>query len=119
MQFPQDLEASAIRTPGGEYAWSRSDALRATRALAAAGLAVLGGELWLVRGRKISGGFRTHSGSITTYHWASVREPMESWSDFLARSSFRSRPSKPCPPRGKSMLRLTLSFSTTSPGFQS
>ena len=59
MRFPNDLEAGAFRSRGGdgEYAWCRLDAERAAEFLAEPGAAILGGELWRVRGREIWPGF--------------------------------------------------------------
>jgi hypothetical protein len=86
MQFAQDLDASAHRTAEGEYAWRRPEALRAARALADSGLAILGGELWLVHGGEIHGVLPQRSGPPAVYHWESKRKPAESWAAFVARS---------------------------------
>ena len=86
MQFAQDLEASAHRTLGGEYAWRRPEALRAASALASAGFAILGGELWLVRGNEIWGALPQHAGPPAVYHWESERGPSEPWTVFVERS---------------------------------
>ena len=86
MQFAQDLEASAHRTLGGEYAWRRPEALRAASALASAGFAILGGELWLVRGNEIWGALPQHAGPPAVYHWESERGPSEPWTAFVERS---------------------------------
>ena len=51
--LPADLEQAAFRTGNGEYAWLPDDAIRAVRVLAIQGMAILGGELWAVRERKI------------------------------------------------------------------
>jgi hypothetical protein len=91
MQFAQDLETTARRSAGGEYAWRRSEALRAADALARAGCAILGGELWLVRGQDISGALPQRSGPPAIYHWGSERGSSESWSAFVERSRSESR----------------------------
>jgi hypothetical protein len=86
MQFPHDLEATARRTAGGDYAWPRGDALRAANVLRTAGMAILGGELWLVQGRAVSGLLPRATGLSSVYRWESERQPTESWADFVARS---------------------------------
>jgi hypothetical protein len=86
MQFAQDLEASAHRSVGGEYAWPRSEALRAAEALANSDFAILGGELWLVRGHEIWGALPQRSGPPAVYHWESKRGSSESWAAFVTRS---------------------------------
>lgn len=86
MQFPPELESSAFRTSGGEFAWRRPDAMQATRALAHAGFAILGGELWLIRGGEIFGVLPQHSGPPAVYHWVCERSPSEAWLSFVARS---------------------------------
>ena len=90
MQFSRDLETSAHRTATGEYAWRRPDALRAARALAGAGRAILGGELWLIRGSEIHGVLPQRSGPPGVYRWESERGASESWCEFVLRSCSES-----------------------------
>jgi hypothetical protein len=90
VQFTQDLEAAAFHTRGGEYAWRRADALRAACALGDAGIAILGGELWLIRGAEVLGLLPQHSGPAAVYHWECERKPAESWSEFVARACSES-----------------------------
>jgi len=90
MQFTQDLEASARRPAGGEYAWRRAEALRAARAVADSGIAILGGELWLVRDGEVHGVLPQRSGPPAVYHWESKRGPAESWTAFVERSHSES-----------------------------
>jgi hypothetical protein len=90
VKFTRELEAAAFRTSGGEYAWRKTDALRAARALADAGYAILGGELWLVRGSEVCGVLPQHSGPSAVYHWKSERKSSESWPDFVARAQSES-----------------------------
>ena len=86
MRFTRDLETSAHRSANAEYAWRRPDALRAARAVTDSGFAILGGELWLVRGKKIYGVLPQVSGPPGVYHWTCERHEDESWSAFVARS---------------------------------
>jgi hypothetical protein len=90
MQFAHQLEASAHRSSGGEYAWRRPEALLAARALADAGFAILGGELWLVHNGEIHGVLPQRLGPPAVYHWESKRLPAESWAAFVARSHTES-----------------------------
>jgi hypothetical protein len=48
--LPSNIENTAARL-GNEYAWRRADIPDAIRALEAAGLAIIGGEAWVVRRR--------------------------------------------------------------------
>jgi hypothetical protein len=87
MLFPRELEDSAFRSADGEYAWQRSEALAAVRALADKGRAVLGGELWLVRDGEVWGVLPQHSGPPAVYAWETERRPNEAWSAYVARAS--------------------------------
>ena len=84
--FPTELEASALRTPGGEYAWTRGDALRAVRVLSGSACAVLGGEVWIVSGDKVSGLVPAASGTPSVFRWEADRQLEEPWPDFVQRS---------------------------------
>jgi hypothetical protein len=48
-ELPAEWVAKAFRAYNGELAWVRSDVIEVSGILAAAGLAILGGEAWLVR----------------------------------------------------------------------
>ena len=52
----EELLSAAFRSGSGEFAWSKADAIEATRALAEANQAMLGGELWIVDGDAIIAG---------------------------------------------------------------
>ena len=84
--FPTELEASALRTPGGEYAWTRADALRAVRVLSGSACAVLGGEVWMVSGDKVSGLVPAASGTPSAFRWEADRQLEEPWPNFVQRS---------------------------------
>jgi len=90
VQFAEDLESSAHRTAGGEYAWRRAEALLAANALARASFAILGGEVWLVRGREVWGTLPQRSGPPAVYHWTSERLRLEPWPAFVERSRVES-----------------------------
>lgn len=85
-----DLLARAFRAGNGEVAWTREDAARAAEALADAGLAILGGEVWLVG----DGGWwdtriPTAEGDAAVHSWAPdppIRQDCESWAEFCART---------------------------------
>lgn len=90
MKFPPELEETAFRSANGEYSWERSEALHAVRILANSGRAVLGGELWLVRGREVSGMLPQRSGPPAVYHWETERRGNESWPAYVARACAES-----------------------------
>jgi hypothetical protein len=85
-----DLLARAFRAGNGEVAWTREDAARATDALADAGLAILGGEVWLVGdGGWWDARIPTADGDAAVHSWAPdppVRQDSESWAEFCART---------------------------------
>lgn len=86
MQFPPDLDVKAFHARNGERAWRRPDALAVARLLASEGLAILGGELWLIRGTTIIAGLRLRSGETAVYHWSCERASSEAWAAFVERS---------------------------------
>ena len=49
-------------------------------------VAILGGELWLVRGREIWGVLPSKVGPPGVYHWRSERRRSEAWNDFVERT---------------------------------
>ena len=88
--LPDDLVAAAFRARNGELAWTRPDAARAADALAAAGMAILGGEVWLAGD---DGWWEpripTADGDAAVFTWAP--EPPdwqdgEAWAEFCART---------------------------------
>ena len=102
VEFEQDLEAAAFRTLGGEYAWRRGDALRAASAVADRGFALLGGELWLIRGKEVFILLPQHSGPPALYHWECERKSSESWPHFVARARSESLSAiQALPPEGE------------------
>ena len=89
--LPDALLARAFRARNGDLAWTRDDALRAAEALAAGGLAVLGGEVWLVGDDGWwDARLPTDDGTPPAAHsWAPDppdRQDSESWAEFCART---------------------------------
>jgi len=85
VQFADEIETAALRC-AGQYAWRRADAIRAARALADAALAILGGELWLLRDTEVLGVLPQRFGPPLVYHWECEQGPSESWPKVAARS---------------------------------
>jgi hypothetical protein len=82
---PEELIASAYRrTDTGEYAWERSEALRAAQLLASRGHAIVGGEAWMILGGQVY--LLRDDREDGYYLWECVRQPRESWVAFVARS---------------------------------
>jgi len=90
MILPHDLETSAHRS-GEEYGWQRIDALRAVDAVTTAGLAVLGGEVWLVVGDSIWGVVPQRCGAPAIQHWSCERRGDEAWAAYASRSATEGR----------------------------
>lgn len=86
MRFPRELEDAAFRSVNGEYAWQRSEALAAVRVLADSGLAVLGGELWLIRDGEVWSALPQQSGRPAVNSWETERRPGEPWATYVARA---------------------------------
>jgi hypothetical protein len=86
MIFTDSLESSAFCS-GEEYAWQRADALRAVESIAAAELAMLGGEVWLVVGDTIQAAVPQVAGATAIEHWVCDRREGEAWHAYVARSA--------------------------------
>lgn len=86
MTFTESLESSAFRS-GEEYAWQRADALRAVESIAAAELAILGGEVWLVVGDTIQAAVPQVEGATAIEHWVCDRLKGEAWHAYVSRSA--------------------------------
>ncbi len=85
MQWPSGLMERAYRHPEtAELGWLRADALSATGLLASHGLAVLGGEAWMVLGA--SRYLLRHIGPEGYYAWHTRRAAGEGWDAFVQRS---------------------------------
>ncbi|MGI4791659.1 MAG: hypothetical protein ACRYFS_22785 [Janthinobacterium lividum] len=89
-----DLMAKAYRTSYGELAWKRGDAIEAAQALADAGLAILGGEVWYVlEDGTMYGtipGFVLEGGLGSVFRWVcepARRRSTETWQQFCARAA--------------------------------
>lgn len=90
--FPQDLLSLAYRSSNGELAWPRAALEEALQILAASGYAVLGVEVWLLRGNGSWTGIipQAKGGPPGVYSWAfqkSLRRGAETWSEFCHRAA--------------------------------
>ena len=90
MVLTQDLQSSAYRS-GDEYAWKRGDALRAIESLTTAGLAILGGEVWLIAGDDIVPIIPQKDGVAALEHWTCERHGGEQWRAYVFRSATEAR----------------------------
>lgn len=87
--FPADMPkevAAAALVVGREAAWQQSDCAAAIDALAGAGYAILGWELWLLgRAGRVQASIATADGSAI---WCASCEPLpeERWDDYVQRS---------------------------------
>ena len=88
MEFPLEIESKAFKAENGEYAWLKENIPAAVEALVQKGFAILGGEVWLVRGREINAAPLLKTGPCGIFHWESKRaDSSESWSQFVQRSA--------------------------------
>jgi hypothetical protein len=89
MEFSAELLTRAYRAQNGEYAWTRSYVGAAVAQLAAAGEAILGGEVWVVVGAKaILAIIPDRAGANKVYHWSvPSRGRNEPWPDFVRRAA--------------------------------
>lgn len=90
--FPQDLLRQAYRSSNGELAWPRAALDEALQTLVASGYAVLGVEIWLLRGNgSWTGIIPQANGSIPgVYTWAyqeSLRRGAETWAEFCKHAA--------------------------------
>jgi hypothetical protein len=83
-----NVEASALRSPSGESAWPRHQLDTAVDAIVAGGCAILGGEVWLVRGESITAGLRLRAGAQGGIGWQTDdRRRKEPWAEFVSRTA--------------------------------
>lgn len=92
MSLPDALLKRAFHSASGELAWTKDDAVSAARALCSLGMAVLGGELWLVDEEgHIRGSFQpAKGGPPAIYAWTvepAWRQDRESWRQFCYRAA--------------------------------
>jgi hypothetical protein len=85
LELPDDLRESAYRhAKTNEYAWQRSDALRAAALLASRSEAILGGEAWMLLGEQLY--LLTYDREEGYYGWECKPAPGEEWPAFVRRS---------------------------------
>lgn len=90
--IPAELLERAYYAPNGELAWTRPDAIAVAKILAAAGLVILGGEIWLTLGNGAWTGLipQADGGPPGVYHWEFepfAREVTETWRAFCTRAA--------------------------------
>jgi hypothetical protein len=83
--MPKGIAAAAL-VVGGEAAWLQADCAAAIEALAEAGCAILGTELWLLKDGRVQTSFETTNGFAI---WCTSCGPLpdEHWDDYVQRSS--------------------------------
>jgi len=88
-ELPQSITAVAFQAANGEFAWRRSNVPDALRAIAASGHAVLGGEVWVVAGDRITGLVPSCKGEPPgVWHGETLpRSAKESWADYCHRTA--------------------------------
>jgi hypothetical protein len=91
MTLPPELERAAFRCANGEYAWRPQDVPRAVKHLAESGVAILGGELWMVIEDAIYPIIPAVTGPPIVWTWSCDRQPDEPWLNYVARSAEAAR----------------------------
>lgn len=90
--LPTEITRVAFRATNGEFAWRRADLPTAIQAICRAGLAILGGEVWLVRGTAWTGLIPDRNSNVPgVWSWdTSVRQSGESWQAYCDRCASES-----------------------------
>lgn len=85
--LPPEITRTAWRSSNGELAWRRADLPAAIEAVSRAGLAILGGEVWLVRGTGWTGLIPDRRSDIPgVWSWdTSERRAGEEWQAYCDR----------------------------------
>ncbi|MDF2159065.1 Imm40 family immunity protein [Algoriphagus sp. CAU 1675] len=101
MQFSKDTIQNSIQSTSGEYAWRKSDVLKAINELADNDCAILGGDVWLLKNvyennqaplaqisqdNIVIGVIECKDGTTGVFNWYSNKTPKENWSDYVRRS---------------------------------
>ena len=90
-KLPTEILKKAFRASNGELAWAKPDAVEAATALAAHGMAILGGEVWSIQeGGRWQGLIPQTDGSPdSVYHWElePQKADSESWQTFCDRAT--------------------------------
>jgi hypothetical protein len=90
--LPEEITASAFTAANGEYAWPRTQIVEAFRIIVETEQAILGGEVWAVKGGKIWGAIPDATGEISgVWHWETLpHNAQESWVDYCRRTGEES-----------------------------
>ena len=76
--------ASAFGAGDGAYAWKKEDLPEVLDQLAAAGMAVVGGEIWGLRDFEIFGAVPTRQGSTRIFSWSAPPQPPDTgWPTYI------------------------------------
>ena len=82
----KEILASAFGSGDGAYAWKKEALPDVLDALTATGRAVVGGEVWGLRGFEILGAVPTRQGPTRIFAWsAPVKSPDTDWPTFLGQ----------------------------------
>ena len=87
MEMFPGLNNFAFVSRNGEYAWKREHAQKAIDWLKSNNFATLGWEAWIIDGGSIIGSIKTARGSESHGFAGLIKEPGETWPDFVKRSA--------------------------------
>jgi hypothetical protein len=83
----RSILALAFGAGDGAYAWKKEALPQVFEALAAEGLAVVGGEAWGIQGIEIFGSLPTRPGRTRIFAWSSPDKPPDiDWGDYVVQS---------------------------------
>lgn len=89
--FPADLVEPAYQSSTGELAWPPSTVINAIRYLPSQNVAILGGEVWIVKGGGAYALVRLRNGEVTELAWHTSRKAAaETWPEYCQRTSVES-----------------------------
>ena len=82
-----DLAKFAFVSRNGEHAWKREHAQKAIDWLKSNSFATLGWEAWIIKDGTIIGSIETSHGSESRGYAGIIKEPGETWLEFVKRSA--------------------------------
>lgn len=86
--LPPEVAERAFRTADGACAWPREHVFEAIKAAANQGLAIVFGEVWLVKDGRVKPRALLQNGQITAISWDSnPRDLHEEWPHYVFRSA--------------------------------
>ena len=89
--IPNTIQQTVYKYGSEEYSWLKKDVAEALTALSENGYAILGGEAWIVKYRKIYGLLPCKDGSSGCFHWDTQEKQLnESWSEFCGHTAAES-----------------------------